>query len=225
MRPVLVLCFDGKIVFSGRHVPSVSLDLPGAVTFVVVVAVSRLGPRCRTGRHPRRVDHRQLSDTQRTRGRPASDAFSCPGPQFLSACVPVKSCTLPSHGRIIQPEDVPYGGFGSRFEVDDRRILGFCVSCRSAPSLRRTKHISATTSFPCRVNLFLFFFLRVFVRATCATVSQPNGQNKKITDKLRARVVLSVRCLIHVSLSRFVSSCRASRCWCGGDIASVSCRW
>ena len=63
---------------------------------------------------------------------PQSNSYS--GLEFhLAACVPVNSCTAPRrHGRIThQPEDAPYGGFGSslpccpplshgssRFEVD-----------------------------------------------------------------------------------------------------------
>ena len=88
-----------------------------------------------TERRPRRADHKQMSDFQSKRPRPASAAFSChwssstcarysleatdqacidSGLEFLvTAHVPVNWCTAPRrHGRITrQLEEVPYGGF------------------------------------------------------------------------------------------------------------------
>ena len=92
-------------------------------------------------RHPKRVDHRQLSSTQSKRPKPPSAAFTCPEPYFFfgAAHVPVNSCTAPRRlGKITrQPEEVPYGRFGSdppcypplshessRTEADDRRTRG-----------------------------------------------------------------------------------------------------
>ena len=89
---------------------------------------------------PGRVDHRQLSDAQRKRPRPALAVVSCTEPEFLlAASVPANSCTAARcHGRTThQPEDVPYGRFGpdlpcypplshasSKFEVDGRTNSG-----------------------------------------------------------------------------------------------------
>ena len=89
-----------------------------------------------TARHPRRTDHRQFSDPQDKRPRPASAVFSSPGNEFLlTVHASLNSRTVPRcHGRIThQPEDVPHGGFdphlpccpplfhgSSSFEFDDR---------------------------------------------------------------------------------------------------------
>ena len=78
-------------------------------------ASSRVRAARHTERHPRHADHKQLSDPQSKRPRPASAAFSCPVPEFLlTSEVPTNSCTAPRvHGRIThQPEDDQYGGFG-----------------------------------------------------------------------------------------------------------------
>ena len=112
---------------------------------------------------PRRVDHRQLSDPQNKRPKPASSAFSCPEPEF-SPCAselvhspetswkdnPTNQRTLGGFGPDL-PCYPPLSHGSSRFGADYRRTRGSENPTGGSASLFEVRHCGL--SFPCDLRV------------------------------------------------------------------------
>ena len=77
-----ILRAESQLIFSAFEM---LLAITRPNSFFLCCARGRGAAAHRTDRHTKRVDHKQLSESQSKRPRPASTAFSCPDPEVLLA--------------------------------------------------------------------------------------------------------------------------------------------